>query len=404
MIDLVKFTLIAGNGGNGAVSFRREKYVAKGGPDGGMGGNGGNIIIRGKKGLSTLRHFAGISKITSKPGNRGSKKKMTGARGEDTILEVPLGTTVWSSVANKISNRRSSMYKIEHTLSRSDVSFEKYILEKEGQGIFVQGSDDLEMPESKAEEESKKMKLKEITEHNQEIIICQGGFGGRGNDSFKGPANTTPLEAEFGTFGEQKLVTLELKLLADIGLVGFPNAGKSTLLSKLTKARPKIANYPFTTLEPNLGVMRTDAGKELVIADIPGLIEGASDGKGLGLDFLRHVENCRVLWFVLYLDESIVFDESLDVDTKAKMIVQQYDDLIEELKSYSGNRKLGGDGLIQKPNIVTLNKIDIYSAELIDTLLDLFMQKDIKVTPFSAVTGDGLEVIEKLVFSESLEA
>jgi GTP-binding protein len=228
----------------------------------------------------------------------------------------------------------------------------------------------------------------EIMQDGQEVVICQGGYGGRGNDRFKSSTNQVPLEAEFGSEGEKRAVVLELKLLADVGLVGFPNAGKSTFLSVVTKARPKIANYPFTTLEPNLGVIYFDDSggdglRELVVADIPGLIEGASEGKGLGLDFLRHIENCKVLMFVLALDENQVFDKSMTDKDRAVILLDQYNLLKTELSSYKAI-------LQDKKSLVTVNKSDLYSDELVSEISKLFSKKGIKLHFFSGATQVGL--------------
>ncbi|MFZ5376871.1 MAG: Obg family GTPase [Patescibacteria group bacterium] len=472
MIDLVKLSLIAGNGGNGRVSFRREKFVPKGGPDGGNGGNGGSIVFRGSRGMNTLRHLAGVREIVAQPGQPGGKKKMEGAKAPDTIVEVPVGTVIWLVAENGVSLRRrrrlgwgeaefeerikesiidesfaknldSSVKKASFNsskdnkeglvpkLRRDDVEISKYYLEKEGQGIpylepdeqsvaeelanidFSVGSAMLDRDETELEggesataasestiDQSRikqfifgqqtipALRLIEITEVGQEVVVCQGGFGGRGNETFKGPSKTTPLEAEYGSQGERKEVVVELRLLADVGLVGLPNAGKSTLLSKITKANPKVANYPFTTLEPNIGILNTNfqGVKDLVVADIPGLIEGASQGKGLGLDFLRHVENCSTLMFVLYLEEALVFDESLSDKEKAQQLWNQYQILKKELAEYHPD-------LLKKPAILTLNKIDIYSSELIDAINNIFSEQDMILIPFSGVTGQNMDKV-----------
>ena len=408
MIDLVKLKLVAGDGGHGIVSFRREKYVPKGGPDGGAGGNGGSIILRSRRGLTTLRDYAGVHKIEAKDGKRGAFRKRFGERGEDKIIDVPIGTEVALVAENKISAARRKKYGFvndegeQELLNRADFkegevapgrgrsngTLAKYYLEDEKQGIPWIEADDLDI--NNLEEELSET-LFIFTEDNQEIVICQGGIGGRGNVSFKSSMNTTPLEAEYGSFGEQKYVKLELKLLADLGLVGFPNAGKSTFLSKVTKANPKIANYPFTTLEPNLGIMYLGEGQakdEIVIADIPGLIEGASEGKGLGLDFLRHVENSKALMFVLYLTEEVIFDQNISDQEKAEMLWEQYQKLKHELETYS-------DEMAQKTSFLTINKIDLYNAKQIDIFRSYFKHKNMNVIFFSTVSGEGLDEVKK---------
>jgi len=409
MIDLVKLKLVAGDGGDGIVSYRREKYVPKGGPDGGAGGNGGSVILRSRRGLTTLRDYAGVHKIEAENGKRGAFRKRFGERGEDKIIDVPIGTEVVLLSENKISHDRAAKYGFisdsgeQELLNRADFkdgevapgrgrsngTLAKYYLEDEKQGIPLRERDDLEIENLAGDAEGEILFV--FTEDNQEIVICQGGLGGRGNVSFKSSMNTTPLEAEYGSFGEQKYIKLELKLLADLGLVGFPNAGKSTFLSKVTKANPKIANYPFTTIEPNLGIMYLGEGQakeEIVIADIPGLIEGASEGKGLGLDFLRHVENSAALMFVLYLKEEVIFDDSVSDQEKAEMLWQQYQQLKHELESYS-------DKMSQKRSFLTINKMDLYSAEQIDIFRDYFKQKNMGVIFFSTVSGEGLDLVKK---------
>jgi len=454
MIDLVKLKLAAGDGGAGRVSLHREKYMPKGGPDGGHGGDGGNVILRVNKNLNTLRHFAGSKKFEAEPGQTGGKNKKYGTKGEDLVLEVPVGTVVWLLAENETSQRRRlkfirpnygqeeeklsenltpqidddieflveeqeeaekeqtvSRYRMDVVLHRDQVRNEKYFLEKEGQGIPFREEDEVKSlnweevvkaddvrqfsPQDKIRDvqeqrPAKGIKIAELLEDGEEIVLCQGGFGGRGNDPFKSSTHQTPLEAEYGTFGEQKVVVLEQRLLADVGLVGFPNAGKSTLLSKLTKAHPKIANYPFTTLEPHLGIMASDDGKkELVLADIPGLIEGASEGKGLGDRFLRHVENCQALMYMLYLNEEVVFAEDLSLEEKAEQVYEQFQALQAELKAYKSE-------LLVKDYILTLNKSDIYTKELIDVLVNLFKQKgEDKIIVFSAITGENLDEVKQ---------
>ncbi len=424
MIDLVRLQLQAGNGGDGRVSFHREKFITKGGPDGGDGGNGGAIVLVGKPGLTTLRALAGIKKIEAKSGALGGRKKMYGIKGEDVEVEVPIGTEVWLVAENPISWTRTTRYGLDQLLSKSEVPSGTYTVEREGRPVpkrdgnelmpvdptfyqqqftLRQGSDFDAEHFSKEIRGERVVKIVTISEPGQTVKVCQGGYGGRGNFLFRSSTNTTPLEAEYGGFGEYKEVYLELKLLADVGLVGYPNAGKSTLLAKVTRANPKIGDYPFTTIEPNLGVLsvsqwsaefattRNKSRKDLVIADIPGLIEGASEGRGLGHEFLRHVENCQKLVFVLAIEESSVFDESISNDQKAQTVWEQFELLRKELKHYSPD-------MIHKPYIVSLNKIDIYNKELLDTVVNLFKQKDVVIVPFSGVTSVGLkELIQQVI-------
>ena len=245
-VDYVKLTVRSGNGGRGSTHLHREKYVAKGGPDGGDGGRGGHVIVRANKSLWTLYSFKFKKHFIAGHGGDGRKNRRSGAQGEDTIIEVPLGTVVRHSQTREI--------------------------------------------------------LFEITNENEEQILLEGGLGGRGNWHFKSATNQTPRYAQPGIEGSELDITIELKVLADIGLVGFPNAGKSTLLSILTAAKPKIADYEFTTLKPNLGIVEYRDYRSFIMADIPGIIEGAADGKGLGHYFLRHIERNSVLLFLIPAD------------------------------------------------------------------------------------------------------
>ncbi|MFQ3369315.1 MAG: GTP-binding protein, partial [Flavobacteriaceae bacterium] len=242
-VDYVKIFATSGNGGKGSMHLHREKYITKGGPDGGDGGRGGHIILRGNSNYWTLLHLKFKRHIKAGHGGHGSKSRSTGADGTDAFIEVPLGTVVRDTFTNEI--------------------------------VF------------------------EITDEGEEKIICQGGMGGRGNWHFKSPTNQTPRYSQPGIPLEEKQITLELKVLADVGLVGFPNAGKSTLLSVITSAKPKIADYEFTTLKPNLGIVKYRDYKTFVMADIPGIIEGAAEGKGLGHYFLRHIERNSTLLFMI---------------------------------------------------------------------------------------------------------
>lgn len=419
MIDLVTLRIKAGDGGNGMVSFRHEKYAAKGGPDGGDGGNGGNVIVRATKALGTLRDLAGVKVIEAAKGQNGGRRKKYGERGADTVVEVPIGTVIWLLRENPTSEAHRKKYGFINAqgqqafLKRSDYQerqfagtpgLERYFVEKESQGVPPREKEylDEQLLEAVASHQlektypdvlKNKAALFTFTADGQEVVLCQGGIGGRGNTAFKGSTNTTPLEAEYGGFGEDKLIQFELKLLANLALVGFPNAGKSTFLSKVTKANPKIANYPFTTLEPNLGILYLGKGQgkdEIIIADIPGLVEGASRGKGLGLDFLRHIENCQALMYVLALPEEIIYDKQQTVDSQAILLWQQYENLQQELRAYDPQ-------LLEKPAFLTVNKIDVYSAEQIDAFRQIFDEKDRKLIPFSAATGKGLDLVKQQI-------
>lgn len=398
MIDLVKLLLIAGDGGNGRVSFYRAKFITKGGPDGGYGGNGGDIIFVGDKHTSTLKHLAGVTEIVANKGGHGGKKKMHGADAEPIIVKVPVGTTLWSIAENDLAKRRREGIGLRRPFSKNEVRFETYEVERETISPSerdVAGLDHV-YDENALDQDFKiknlnindvtKEKLVEITEDGQEVVVCQGGFGGRGNIAFKNSRNTTPMEAEYGTQGERRVILAELKLLANVGLVGFPNAGKSTLISKITKANPKIANYPFTTLEPHLGILETAGGRELIIADIPGLVEGASEGKGLGFSFLRHVEACQVLLFVLALEESVIFDEAVSLSEKAEQLWSEYQTLKNELGQY-------GETMLSKPHFIGLNKVDLYSQELREEIEKLFAKNGEKFEFFSGFTGENLDKI-----------
>ena len=286
-VDYVKLHVTSGKGGKGSMHLHREKYIEKGGPDGGDGGRGGHIILRGNENYWTLLHFKFRRHHKALQGGHGSKSRSTGADGADIYLDVPLGTVVKDSEAEEV--------------------------------------------------------LFEITQNNEEVILCKGGKGGRGNWHFKTPTNQTPRYAQPGLEGEEKNVTLEMKLLADVGLVGFPNAGKSTLLSVITSAKPKIANYEFTTLKPNLGIVEYRNFQSFVMADIPGIIEGASEGKGLGHYFLRHIERNSTLLFLIPAD--------------ADDITKQYQILLNELKVYNPE-------MLDKDRFIAISKSDMLDEEL----------------------------------------
>jgi len=281
-IDRVRVRVKAGNGGSGIIAFRREKYVPMGGPDGGDGGRGGDIVVRGDSNLATLLDYTYRDSWDAENGSHGSGSNKTGASGDDMVLPVPPGTIVRDAETG------------EH--------------------------------------------LAEVLTHGEAIVIARGGRGGKGNAFFATATHQSPREYQPGEDGRQRVLELELKLIADVGLVGQPNAGKSTLLSVISAARPKIADYPFTTLSPNLGVVQLTDGRTFVVADIPGIIEGAHEGKGLGLQFLRHIERTRLLAFMVPIDS---------MDWQA-----EYDQLREEVAAYSPE-------LAQKPHCVVFTKMDL---------------------------------------------
>ncbi|TDY11655.1 GTPase ObgE [Meridianimaribacter flavus] len=286
-VDYVKLHVASGNGGKGSAHLHREKYIEKGGPDGGDGGRGGHVIIRGNANLWTLYTYKFKRHFRAEHGEHGGKSRSTGADGADVYMDVPLGTVIRDKETNEI--------------------------------------------------------LFEITENGEEKIIAKGGMGGRGNWHFKSSTNQTPRYAQSGIPGEDRDIILELKILADVGLVGFPNAGKSTLLSVVTAAKPKIADYEFTTLKPNLGIVEYRDHQSFVIADIPGIIEGAAEGKGLGHYFLRHIERNSVLLFLIPAD--------------ADDIKKQYDILLDELKRYNPE-------ILDKERFIAISKSDMLDDEL----------------------------------------
>jgi len=318
MVDLVKILVKAGRGGNGAVTFRREKYVAAGGPDGGDGGKGGDIYFVATKGMNTLVDFRYKKKFLAEDGENGDGGHRYGKSGKDLVIFVPVGTII-------------------KDLDKDEV-------------------------------------IADMVDVDEKVLIAKGGRGGRGNAKFATSTRQVPKFAEQGDFGEEFNLSLELKLIADVGLVGFPNVGKSTLLSVVTSAKPKIANYQFTTLKPNLGVVKLDNGKDFVLADIPGLIEGAHTGIGLGHEFLRHVERTKLLIHVVDCSES-----------ECRDVVEDFKTINKELRSY--NEKLA-----DKKQIVAANKLDLPGAEEnLEKLKKALVKYDVEIMPISAVTGKGIK-------------
>ena len=327
IVDRAKIFVKGGDGGNGAVAFLREKFRPKGGPAGGDGGKGGDVVIIATSSKHTLLDFKYRRHFRAEKGQHGKGKKQKGKDGEDLIIYVPVGTVVIDEETGQI--------------------------------------------------------LCDLTQEGQRCIVARGGRGGRGNAHFATPTDQAPRYAEEGERGEERWIILELKLIADVGLVGLPNAGKSTLLSKLTKAHPEIGDYPFTTLSPNLGVLELDEERRIVIADIPGLIENAHRGAGLGLEFLRHIERTRLLLHLVDISEQAQTEPA-----------EAYRIVIKELESY-------GKGLSDKPQIVLLTKADSISesakVEAFENMLD---REGVKHLRISSITGEGIEDLKKLLREE----
>ena len=322
--DYVKIYAKAGNGGNGAISFRREKYVAAGGPDGGDGGKGGDIYFEVDQNSNTLLEFRYKKKFKAENGSNGEGSNKYGKSGEDLTIKVPIGTIVKDAETNRV--------------------------------------------------------LADLSHEGQKELVLKGGRGGKGNSHFATATRQAPRFSQDGENGEEKELILELKLLADVGLIGFPNVGKSTFLSRTTSATPKIADYHFTTLEPNLGVVKTEYGDSFVIADIPGIIEGASEGVGLGLQFLRHIERTRLLLHVIDVSGS-----------EGRNPVDDFEKINSELKKYS--KKLS-----ERTQIIVANKSDIIQdEEKFEELSKLAQKHNIKIFKISAVTGEGISELIKYV-------
>ena len=319
-VDYVKISIKSGSGGKGSTHLRREKYIPKGGPDGGDGGRGGHVIIRANPQLWTLFTFKFKKHFKAGNGGDGSGSRKSGPKGKDVIVEVPYGTIIKDSISEKV--------------------------------------------------------IEEINKDNTELIVTQGGLGGRGNYHFKSSTNQTPRYSQKGISGKEMNLTLELKVLADVGLVGFPNAGKSTLLSVVTSAKPKIANYEFTTLKPNLGIVSMTDYRTFVMADIPGIIEGASEGKGLGHYFLRHIERNSILLYVIPVD--------------AKDLKKEFEILNNELKKYNPE-------LIDKDFAIFFSKSDLMDKELLSEL-EAIIKKDFKKIPYfigSSINMNGIKSLKE---------
>ena len=322
-LDQAKIYIKAGDGGAGSASFRREKYIEFGGPDGGDGGNGGSIILESEENLNTLIDFRYRQHFKAETGKSGSKKNKTGAGGKDLILKVPVGTQIYEEDNNTL--------------------------------------------------------IYDLTKNKERFVVATGGKGGLGNTRFKSSTNRTPRKKTGGKKGEEFWIWLQLKVIADVGIIGLPNAGKSSFLSKCTKAKPKIANYPFTTINPNLGVLNVNH-KEIVLADIPGLIEGSHKGIGLGDRFLRHIERCKTL---IHL-----------IDISEKDILGNYLKIKSELSKYDKK-------ILKKTEIIIFNKLDLIDMDSITEKLENFrkkIKKNFEVT--SLLSGQNFEKIKKIIYKK----
>jgi GTP-binding protein len=324
-LDEAVITARSGDGGKGCVSFRREKYIPKGGPDGGDGGRGGSIIVQASRRIHNLNDYGARTHFRAPDGESGKGKNRSGKNGADLILKVPLGTIVQDSETDEI--------------------------------------------------------LADLIQDNQEVHLIPGGRGGKGNQHFATPTHRAPGFAQAGRPGRQKTLRFSLKYLADVGLIGLPNVGKSTLLSKLSRARPKVNSYPFTTLDPHLGVMLLGEERSVVIADIPGLIEGASRGKGLGHRFLKHVERTRLLLHLLDITYS-----------SGREILEDFHILMNELAAFDPR-------LLRKPQVVLINKMDLRGAAQRDPdkVREALSREGIEALPISALTGEGLDALKEVM-------
>jgi GTPase len=321
-VDHVEISVEGGHGGPGASSFRKEKYVPKGGPDGGMGGRGGHVILEVNSSLQTLLDFKMSPMFKARAGAKGERRNMTGANGIDLIIRVPRGTVVRDADGNDLAD---------------------------------------------------------LVTEKQQFIVAKGGRGGLGNSSFPTPTNRAPKNAQPGEPGQERQIFLELKMIAEVGLFGLPNAGKSTLLKQCTSSSPRIGAYPFTTLYPNLGVLKW-VDREAVLADIPGLIEGASEGRGLGSDFLRHVDRTRLLVHVVAL-----------VPDDIEQTLRHYDVICDELKKSKFD-------LINRPSLIVLNKIDLSNEAFVAQAVTAFLDRGLSVIPISAMARLGIDEFSEQVY------
>lgn len=348
LVDKVKIYIKAGNGGDGHVSFRREKYIPKGGPDGGDGGGGGDVYLVSDRNMITLLDFRTKAQYKAESGRPGGKRQMSGEKGNDLFIRIPVGTLVY------------------------EIKGEQEILV----GDMIS------------------------TDEEEQLLIAKGGKGGKGNVHFKSSVNQAPVQFTYGTPGEEKELILEIKMVADVGLIGLPNAGKSTLINHWTNSKAKTASYPFTTITPNLGKLTLKTGQDIIIADLPGLIEGASQGRGLGDEFLRHIERTRILVHLIDPLSYSLSDPNAELDM-VHLALSSYDAIRGELRDYVKGRV----SLLDKPEIVVINKIDITEVrEALPEIIMKFAEQGVEVIGISAATGEGTEQLQNKIIDKLKEA
>lgn len=408
MIDRAQITIKAGNGGRGIASFLREKYNPKGGPDGGDGGQGGDVYIEATDSLSTLLDFQYQRLFEAENGKPGGSKNMHGRNGQDLILKVPTGSVVY---VNRIESEEEAPFFEKNApvkpkqyrqkvINYHRIAKENYYQErsKSDQGavdeINMREKNEVQEQDSSALPKSLESYLPtyDLSEDGEKVLIAKGGKGGRGNNHFKSSSHQVPMESERGQKGELVEIIVVLKTIANIGIIGLPNAGKSTLLASLTSATPKIGNYPFTTIDPNLGVLKEHT-KSVILADLPGLIQGAHQGRGLGIRFLQHIERTSLLLHVVAIPAEHLEDSS---DNLAKKIYQNYLDIRSELILY---RK----GLEHKKEVVVINKIDLLSPEkrqeVVAEIDKLFSQHALQPIYISATDHQGVAGLRKIILN-----
>lgn len=374
-VDHIKIHAKAGDGGHGCSSFRREKFEPKGGPDGGDGGRGGDVILLVNQHTDNLREFFYRPNYNAEKGKPGQGRKMTGKSGKDLILKVPPGTIVYRTQPPESKVKPEDDFLVDDV---SDADWAgNFETDDEGEMVLMPRDDEgVEEEEEEKPEHDFGQPIADLTEHGQKFTLCKGGIGGKGNWNFRTDTNQAPIEYTMGETAEEDWFYLELRRIADIGLVGFPNAGKSTLLTSLSNATPKVASYPFTTLQPMVGVVDFGGYQRATVADIPGLIEGAHANVGLGHDFLRHISRCSIFLFVV---------DTAGVDQR---------DPISDLQILRKEIKLYDEDLTKRDWLIVANKIDLEESEMYLSALKQRFPKQ-EIFPISAESGEGLDALKK---------